>query len=79
MPARKKAAGPAQDGISLGRIAYEAYVAAGEEDAGFSSVTGVRLPSWPEQEGRIQARWEKAAAAVSAHVRASLPEASGSP
>jgi hypothetical protein len=58
---------------TLGQIAYEAYIEAGVQDAGFSSVSGVRLPDWPDAEGRIQARWEAAANAVAAHVAANPP------
>lgn len=60
---------------TLGQIAYEAYVQAGHQDAGFSSVSGIALPAWPDAEGRIQGRWEAAAAAVAAHVRANPPPA----
>jgi hypothetical protein len=69
--AASKADAPASR--SLGQIAYEAYVAEGQQDAGFAA--GVRMPSWPETEGRIQGRWEAAAAAVAAHVIANPPPA----
>lgn len=69
---------PVDRNKSLGQIAYEAYVAAGVQDAGFSPAAlraGILLPAWPDAEGRIQARWEAAAAAVSAHVIANPPPA----
>jgi hypothetical protein len=62
----------------LGQIAYEAYVGAGDTAAGFSSISGARLPSWDGADARVRSRWEAAAAAVAtaavaAYVRANPP------
>lgn len=71
----KDAEVPAGRNQSLGQMAYEAFIAAGHQDGGFTPDSGVTLPAWDEQEQRIRNRWEAAAAAVAAHVAANPPPA----
>jgi hypothetical protein len=47
--------------ITLGQVAYEAYV---EATRGVSLVSGVLLPRWDQQAEGIRAAWEHAADAV---------------
>jgi hypothetical protein len=77
MPASTNKAGvPAGRNKSPGQVAYEAYIAAGHQDGGFTPDSGVRLPAWDEQEQRVRNRWECAAlAVVDAHVMANPPAA----
>jgi hypothetical protein len=49
------------DGSTLGEAAYAGYFAACD---GKSLISGAQLPSWDEQDPRIQAAWQAAADAV---------------
>lgn len=47
--------------MSFGQMAYEAYFRASE---GKSLISGAPLPTWEQQDPRIQSAWETAAGAV---------------
>lgn len=57
--------------VELGKIAYDAYAHA----VGWKSVTGDKLPEWPDLPERIQLAWCLAAAGVARRVKGQIIKA----